>query len=139
MNASDDSPTTEKERPIEPLETVSVKDAARTLETPTWRIYRMNRSEGPLRFVQRGRRVLVEIGSVNSYLRGLRRQDQPEISSDEETRGVLRPSSTAVEAQNDDRNVSENVEHSGQRELRPRQGWGPGVVMYISDWTPISS
>jgi hypothetical protein len=133
-----DGPKLKSEVSLEPREAVSVKDAARELEIPAWRIYRMNRTEGPLRFVQHGRRIFIETSSLDSYTGRLRRQNPLENSISENPRTVPEFSIDSVEPQNNERGVGERVQHSGQRELIPRLG-RPRVVMFISDWIPVSS
>lgn len=57
---------------------VSIKDAAQTLGIPAWRIYRMNRANGPLRFARWGRRLFVETSSLATYATELQNRCEEE-------------------------------------------------------------
>jgi hypothetical protein len=51
--------------------TMSVKEAADRLGVPCWKVYRMDRKEGPFRFVLEGRRVFIDVTSFELHLRNV--------------------------------------------------------------------
>lgn len=138
MTSTDCAGSRAENEDLKGRETVSVKDAARALGVRAWRIYRMNRTTGPLRFVQRGRSVLVESSSLHTYITELRRQE-PRKDPSHGNRRALLDLSSGTECPDDDGAACERIHHSGQRELSQQQGRQPGIVMFISDWTPIPS
>lgn len=124
--------------------TISVKEAAQQLGISIWRIYRMNRTNGALKFIQKDRRIYVETSSLSLYVNELRHSRDAQAISVNDLQKTETPSATnlpeteSLVAESGDRGdkASELTQYSGQRELRPRPR-NNGVVIFISDWSPI--
>ena len=119
---------------------MSVKEAARELNWPTWRVYRANREQGPLSFTRIGRRVYVERPSIEKLLRTASALP-PAPSTDCCSVSPTVPDSSGQGCDSGEPAVSDGVVHvvkeinchkTGQRDLLPAGSVSPFAFGYFS-------
>ena len=124
---------------------ITVKDAARRLGASRTTVYRIDRNDGPFRFVVDGRRIFIESASFESFLANTGRNGtESELTADDvplDCPQEEQPERT--DFRTDDMPVEESrptppgdvpspVSSSGQREYIPPRHYVPGLLWYHS-------
>lgn len=124
---------------------ITVKDAARRLGASRTTVYRIDRNDGPFRFVVDGRRIFIENASFEAFLANTGRNGtESELTADDvplDCPQEEQPERT--DFRTDDMPVEESrptppgdvpspVSSSGQREYIPPRHYVPGLLWYHS-------
>lgn len=118
----------------------SVKEAAHRMHKHPSTVYRMRRRPGPLRFVAQGKRIYVDLESLELFLPHQAPSDAPAVAVEEKAlpeRTVggepdRERASQAPIARESQQEQVKTVGWSGQRELIMPQRQAPLVILYMA-------